>query len=140
MRKFNIKKNTLLKNKIINFLLKNGNKKISENLFLINSKLFQKFYKKNHKHIFKIGTINSLPIINIKKIKRKRKRIKEFPFVSKKNIRISLSIKSILQTSTKNFIDEFILSSKNLSKSAIDKKNIHEYAFLKKKYANYRWF
>jgi len=140
IKKYKIKRNRLLKNKITNFLLKNGNKKTSENLFLTNIKAIQKYYKKNHKNVFKIGIINSLPIVDIKKIKRKRKRTKEFPFILKKKIRISLSIKWILRVLTKNFINEFIIASKNSGNSVTNKKNIHEHAFFRKKYANYRWF
>ena len=140
--------NVILQNQIINYLIIDGNKQTSENLILKSFKLIQKDYNKSHKELFKSAIINSSPIVNNKQIKRKRKQTKEFPFILKKPIRISQAIKLILKilknksetTFYKKLNSELIIASKNTGNSIKNKKEIHEHAFIKKKYANYRWF
>lgn len=148
IKKLNNNKTMALKNQIINYMVIKGNKQTSENLLLKSLKLIQKIYFKNHNKLLKYAIINSSPIINIKQIKRIRKQTKEFPFILKKNIRVSFGIKLILKiienksekTFYEKFNNELIFASKNSGNSIKNKKEIHDHAFIKKKYANYRWF
>ena len=142
------KKSIKLRDQILNHLIVNGNKQTSEKLILKSLKLSQKNCYKNHKELFKSAIINSSPIVTVKQIKRRRKQVTEFPFVLKKHARISLAVKLILniisqksETSfSEKFNNEIIFASKKNSASIKNKKDIHENAFLRKKYANYRWF
>ena len=137
-----------LKSTLLNHLILNGNKHTSEKLILKNFKYNKKYCLKNHKEVLKSAVINSSPVVSIKQIKRGRKQVKEFPFILQKHIRISLAIKMILNTLDKKtellfstkFNNEIISASKNINSSAKKKEEIHESAFLAKKYANYRWF
>jgi ribosomal protein S7 len=137
-----------LKNLLLNHLIVNGNKQTSENLILKSFKTGQKQCFKNHREVFKSAVINSSPIVNLKYIMRGRKQVKEFPFVLHKHIRTSLAIKLILHTINKNseaafsskFNNEIMSTSKNSSNSVKTRYEIHNNAFVSRKYANYRWF
>lgn len=137
-----------LKDILLNHLVINGNKQTSEKLFLKSIKLSQKRLKKDHRDIFKSAIVLSSPIVGLKSVSKGRKQSKDFPFVLHKRIRISLAIKLILHTVTKtskasfssDFSNEMILASKNVSSSTRSKQEIHNNAFLVRKYANYRWF
>jgi ribosomal protein S7 len=147
-KKVENKTNIKLKNQLLNHLIVNGNKETSEKLILKSLKLNQKHGYKNHKELFKSAIIHSSPLVNIKQIRRKKKQIKEFPFVLKKHARISLAVKSILNVISqkseaffsKKLNNEIIFASKKNSNSVRNKKDLHENAFIKKKFANYRWF
>lgn len=138
-----------LKAKIFNHLMINGKKKTCEKNFLKSFKLLQKTVKKNHKNICKLAITNSAPIIQIKEIKKKkRKTTKEFPFTLNEKNRISSAIKyilSILKQKSKTNIhsqlkQEILLSSQNQSETIKKKKTLQDYALTKKKYSHYRWF
>jgi len=138
-----------LKKKIFNQIMSNGNKSTSEKVILKSLKKIQKIHnKKKFDELIKLGLINSSPIVYLKHIKRKRKQTVEFPFLLQFNSRLSYGIKFILNNCKsknsnpfyKQLELELINSSKNLSKSVEKKKNLHQQAFLKKKFANYRWF
>lgn len=137
-----------IKDKIFNLLVINGKKENSEKILLKSLKLIQKQNFKNHKDIIKYSFVNTSTLVYIKQIKRKKKKIKELPFILNKKDRISSSIKLIIKNSLKQlnvnffkkFSQEIILSSKNQSYSIKDKNNIYDKAFLQKKYANFRWF
>lgn len=138
-----------IKVNIFNQIMVNGNKQTSEKLFLKSLKSIQKLHnKKKFEELVKIGLINSSPIVYLKYLKRKRKQTVEFPFLLQNKSRISYGIKFILNNCKskkslpfyKQLNLEFINSSKNLSQSVEKKKNLHQQAFLKKKFANYRWF
>ena len=137
-----------LKNFIYNQIMINGNKTTSESLFLKSLKKIQKSEQKNSKDIFKIGLIQSSPVLYIKHIKRKRKRTVEFPFLLTVKNRLSYGVKFILQNTKqqtsnvfyKCFHEELVLSTKQLSKSVKRKTTIHQESFVKKKFSNYRWF
>lgn len=133
----------------LNLLMLNGNKKTSEKLIIKSFKKIQKkLPKKNSGELVKTGLINSSPSLFLKNIKRKRKRSVEFPFLLNSDLRmfygLKFIIKSCLTHSSKTFYNNFQLelidSSKNLSKSVKKKKDLHQEAVLKKKFANYRWF
>jgi ribosomal protein S7 len=89
-----------LKGKIINYQIKNGNKRTCEKTLLQCLKSFQKASLKNYKKVVKLAIVNTAPIFLIKEIKKLKKRRKKkevmIPFIPKKNLRISHSIKNIV--------------------------------------------
>lgn len=142
-------KNKSLKTKILNQLATNGQKKTYEKKILKSLKSFQKTIKKDHKNILKLAIVNSAPIIQIKKIKqKKRKTTKEFPIFLKEKNRIFFSIKFISiilkRTSDMNthfqLKHEILLNSQNRSETIKKKEVLQNYALTKKKYLHYRWF
>lgn len=139
----------MLKLNIFNKIMLNGNKQTSEKLFLKTLKQIQKIhYKKKFEDVIKFGLINSSPVVYLKIIKRKRKQTIEFPFLLKDKLRLSYGIKFIVKsckfTKLKNFYkqlnSELIDSSKSLGLNKESKIHLHQQAFLKKKFSNYRWF
>lgn len=138
-----------LKNNIYTHIMLNGNKQTSEKLFLKIAKKLQKVEnKKKFDDILKNGIINSSPVIFLKQIKRKRKQTSEFPFLLISKSRISYGLKFIVKNCRKlnidpfykNFKTELLNSSRLLSQSFKTKISLHKESFLKKKFANYRWF
>jgi hypothetical protein len=112
-------------------------------------KLLQKTVKKSSTKIILLSIINSLFIIQAKKlIKRKGKQsfLQELPFILSKNQRISFSIKYILLTLKKKKVKtlseliylEFLYNSQILEKKRKD--TLHQEFILQKKYAKFRWF
>ena len=141
------KNNIIIKEKIINFLMKNGNKTRSENLLLTSIKNLQKKTLKNHEDIIKISIINSAPSIELKEMKKKkRKTVRYLTYVLNHKNRINKSMKNIINSienkeSIKNsFTNCLIYSSKENTRLQKDKVEKHKKAILKKKYANFRWF
>lgn len=139
----------MLKLNIFNKIMLNGNKQTSEKLFFKSLKHIQKIhYKKKFEDVIKFGLINSSPVVYLKIIKRKRKQTIEFPFLLKDRLRLSYGIKLILKSCRlakfKNFYKqlnlELIDSSKGLGLNKENKVKLHQQAFLKKKFSNYRWF
>jgi len=143
-----MKRETLIQN-IFNHIMVNGSKATSEKLFFKTLKSIQKdLLKKNFEEILKVSLINSSPTAYMKRIQRKRKRTTEFPFLLKPKTRISYGIKLLVDSSRKNLQSSFykilkaelINSSKKKSSSFNRKTDIHKEVFLKKKFANFRWF
>ena len=93
-----------LKNKIINHLISNGKKEISEKILLKSFKELQKHSVKKSAKILKLALIYSTPIFKLhkitnKKLKKRNKKPREIPaFISNQNSRISLAIKLILKS------------------------------------------
>lgn len=142
-------KSLTLKTKICNYFMFQGNKSISEKFLLRSLKVLQKNINKNHENLLKLAIINVAPIIQMKQIKKKkRKTVKEFPFVLNEKNRISLSIKSILKSLNKKsnykvykrFSSELLTISQNKNEVLKTKEINHENALTKKKYAFFRWF
>jgi small subunit ribosomal protein S7 len=138
-----------LKSKILTNLINKGSKTISEKLLKKSIKNIQKISRKNHIEILKKALINSSPVMTIKKIGKNKKKSREFPYLISKKLRLSSGLKYILETlknkqKIQNFYNEFstelILTSQNKSTTTKLKNNVHEQTFLKKKYANFRWF
>ena len=71
----------------------------------------------------KKSLINSSPVLAIKQIKRRKKKVKEFPFILKKNLRLFFGLKFLLSSLklnknnsfSSNFSDEILLTSLNKS-------------------------
>lgn len=132
-----------LKKKIQNYIHKKGEKELSEKLLFKSIKLTQKASYKNFIDILKLAIINLAPIMQVKQLKRKRKRLKEFPFIPSKRIRlfsaVTLIIKNAKLKSTKFSIalsKDFVTYSAKASESL---KTNQEYALKLKKYVHYRW-
>ena len=139
-----------MKNKIVTKLMKSGLKFKSEQIYLKSVKTLQKKVQKSHYEIIKLAIVNSSPFANVRKKfnKRKRRVIKEVPYVLTESNRINFAITNILLLVKKrsvkncisNFVEELIQSAKNNSESVLKKNELHKEAFLKKKYAAFRWF
>jgi len=142
-----------LKEKILNHIQKNGQKKTSEKILNKSFKLIQKSQKKSHNEIFKLSVVNSTPTFRVIKLKnnkrRKKKSIREIPaFLSTYMFRSSWALKYLIQTSKKKqskiFSDqlknETLLSAKYEGNVIKLKNEIQEQALQKKKYfRHYRW-
>ena len=145
-------KNKETKNKIINHIMINGEKKTSENILFKSAKTLQKNSKKQLKQIMQLAIINSTPTFRLHKIKNKKKRnkkVREIPaFISKATIRNSIAVKLILSSIEKkksNFFykklnQKLILTAQSKS-NVIDFKNtLQEQVILKKHFFKYyRW-
>lgn len=136
--------------KIINQLLFNGKSTLSEKIWLKSIKLFDKSFVKDHKKLINRALVNVTPFLKIKQLKQKKKRlqVKEFPFITNNKNRISLALKFFLnRTKSKKeikmykiLVTEFLAVASNSGKYTTEKKDLYEYAYLKKKYFYYRWF
>ena len=136
--------------KIINQLLLKGKKTTSEKIWLNSLKRFYKSFIKNHKKFVNKALTNIAQLLKTKQLTQKKKRFtfKEFPFVIKNKNRISFALKFFLNTKRKKaeikihkkLADELIAAAKNTGTDLSRKKNLYEYAFVKKKYFYYRWF
>lgn len=137
-----IKQPIYLKEKMYNHLMSEGNKSTCEKVIFKNIKLLQKTSKKNHTDLIKLAVINSSPVIQLRQIrKKKRKSIKEFPYVLKKQNRISLGVKMIVKNNeTTSFYEEILLFSKKRSEVLKIKETKQELALTTKKNIFFRWF
>ena len=138
-----------VKQKFINYLLLEGKKNTSENLFLKLIKELQKSSLKNSFKLLQLTVLHLLPTVRINKYSQKKKRqqkVKEIPsFIINEKNRIFKAVKSILMLSDKKKIhytyihlkNEILLSSQNKSltvefknnfqKSAIQTDNLFKY-------------
>ena len=134
--------------KIINQLLLNGKAVVSEKIWLKSVKTFYKSLIKNPKKLINRAIINVTPLLKVKKVntQKKRSQLKEFPYVVNKKNRNSLGLKFFLnKTRNKNeikthkkIISELLTIANSSSLILTKKKNLYEYAFIKKKYYYYR--
>lgn len=128
-------------NKIYNYLMINGNKHVCEKKVLKTLKFLQKKNKKNNIEIVKMAIINSVPIIQLRGIKKNnRKIVKEFPYVLRYKNRISLGIKSIFTVSSTNLSHEILGLAKKKHELLKVKETNNKIALTKKKYIFFRWF
>ena len=135
---------------IIRQLLTDGKNSISEKIWLKSLKLFYKLYAKNHTKVITRAVINITPLIKVKQLKQKRKRsqLREFPYIVNKKSWIPLALKLLLSKTKKEkevkmyqkLVTELVNATKKSGGSITKRKNLYEYAFLKKKYFFYRWF
>lgn len=146
-------KNIKLKQKMINSMMKHGEKKTVEKIVKKSLKLIQKSDKKNHLSLLKHSIINSTPTfkINLQSKKRgKRKTKKEIPtFISNDSLRMVssfnfLSENSLKNKELKNFykkISKEIISTSLQKSSSIEQKNeIQKQVLMQKRYLlNFRW-
>lgn len=136
--------------KITNQILSDGKSMVSEKIWLKSVKSLQKSLTKNTEKLINKAITNIAPLIKIKQLsqKRKRSRLKEFPFIVNNHSRSLLALKSLInktgnKTNTqtyKKLTNELINAANNVGGSINNNKNLYEYAFMKKKYFYYRWF
>ena len=119
---------------LINNLMIHGNKWKSELNLLKNLKFINKKKKKDLKKLIKLSIINSSPFFLLKK---KKKRIREFPFIL--HNKQKYGIKKISKVS-KILAAEFLNSANNIGKLVEKKKELYNNVFVNKKFAHYRWF
>ena len=130
-----------LKDKMYNHLMISGNKFTCEKMIQDSIKILQKKNKKNHKEIFKLAIMNLIPTIQLRVVKkRKRKSHKELPYVLRKKNRISLGIKSIINSSNRNLHEEILLYADNKNDLLKKKETKLQLAVAKKKFSFFRWF
>lgn len=145
--------NKELKQKMINSMMKHGEKKTIEKILKKSLKLIQKSAKKNHLNLLKHSIINSTPTfkINIQIKKRgKRKTKKEIPaFLNSDSVRIMSSFNILTQNSIKNtelkkfykkITQEIIANSLQKSKSIEQKNETQKQVLMQKRYLlNFNW-
>jgi ribosomal protein S7 len=148
-----MKKKLRIKNKLINHITRNGNKKTSEKILLKSFKKLQKDSLKQSKKILQLALINSTAVfkLNTYKLKKKKKsNLKEIPtFISNTDTRTSLAIKHILNKKTKDkninkffleFKKEILLTSQQKGSIIESKTNIQKQIPQKKRFfAFYKW-
>jgi ribosomal protein S7 len=136
--------------KIINHLMKNGEKNTSEKLFLQSFKELQKNSSKETQKLIKLAVLNTTPIFKLHKIKNKnvkKNNDKEVPsFIANRQSKISLAIKFILKSVKKKsesfykkFKEELLLNSQNKG-DAVKIKNDLQEQILQIKITNKRYF
>ena len=143
-------KNTInIKKNLLNHLMMCGKKTKCYNNFMKAIKLLQKTVKKSSTEIIRLSIINSLFMIQTKKlIKKKGKQsfLQKLPFILSKNQRISFSIKYVLfklknkkaKPLSELMYLEFLYNSKVFEKKVKD--TLHQEFISQKKYAKFRWF
>lgn len=148
-----MKKNINIEKKIINHLIKNGEKKTSEKILLKSLKTLQKNSLKTSKKILQLALIHSTSIFKLhkisnKKIKKRTKKIREIPaFLSNKRTRTSLAIKFILRNIKKKNLKFYQKLKKEILLNALNKNNtiqikneLQKHILTKKRYfLFYRW-
>lgn len=146
-------RNLEIKNKLLNHLTKNGEKKTSEKILLKSLKKLQKESSKQTKDIIKTALIHSTPIFKVhvienKKQKKKNRRTKKIPyFIVNSDSRISLAIKFIMEAVKKKskpldtkLKNEVMLNSQQKGGSIEIKTELQKQVLINKKYFNfYRW-
>jgi len=147
------KKVIVLKNKIINVLMKNGKKHTGEKILLKSSKLLQKSSSKNFQNLFQLAIINTTSAFKLNEQvmkKGKRKSTKITPsFIVKDSLRIMTALKFIKTTvrknksSTnfhKNLVKEVLASSSLKSQSIEQKTKLQTQILLNKRYlSKFKW-
>ena len=139
-----------MNNKITNRLLFNGKKTLSEKIWLKTVKRFNKSLDKDYTKLINRALVNMAFLLKIKELKQKKRRVqlKEFPYIVPNKNRISLALKFFLdKKKNKNEVQTYkrlvtdLLAVANKSVNSTNKrKQVYEYAYLKKKYFYYRWF
>jgi ribosomal protein S7 len=140
-----------IKNKLINHIMINGEKKTSEKIVLDCFKELQKKNIKKTNELIKLAVISSTPIFKlhtIKNKKSKKRKVKEIPaFITNTSYRISLAIKFIINSigrKKESFYNklnkEILLNSQQKGEAVQLKNNLQQKALVKKKYLKfYRW-
>jgi len=152
MIKLKKNKTIVLKNKIVNVFMKNGNKHISEKMLLKCSKLLQKSSKKHFQHLVQSALINTTSTFKLneqvmKKGKRKSKKV--IPsFIINDSRRIMTSLKYFKTTicksknsanSYKNLAEE-ISAFSSLKGQSEQKTKLQTQILLNKRYlSKFKW-
>jgi len=153
MMKSKKKKPVILKNKIVNVLMKNGEKRTGEKILLKSLKLLQKSSQKNFQNLFQLAVINAASTFKLneqvmKKGKRKSKKIIPF-FIINDSLRIMAALKYMKTTVSKTkspntfyqSLGKEILASSFLKSNSIEQKTkLQTQILLNKRYlSKFRW-
>jgi ribosomal protein S7 len=139
----------MIKNKTNLTIMSGGNKWTSEKIVNKSTKKLQKLKKKkNFIKLFKLAVINSSPSFYVKKLKRRNKLFKEFPFLLRTNLKLHYGLKNALKNNNNSsnnpfyffLTQECIKAADKNSTSFLTKTSMHQTAFTNKKFINYRWF
>lgn len=153
MIKLKKKKTIVLRNKIINVLMKNGKKYTGEKILLKSSKLLQKSSKKPFRNLVQLAVINTTSAFKLNEQvmkKGKRKSTKVTPsFIVKDSLRIMTALKYIKITVYKNkssinfhksLVKEILASSSLKSQSVEQKTKLQTQILLNKRYlSKFKW-
>ena len=142
-----------IKSKLINHLIIDGKKEISEKTFNKNFKTLQKKSLKCSSKVFQLALISSTSVFRLHRISlknRKKKKVREVPgFLRNRENRISLALKFLIKTTKrtsdslyfdKNFLGK-ILSLSKFENETLLTKNETQKNLLSKRYLfrYYRW-
>jgi ribosomal protein S7 len=147
------KKNFILKNKIINSFMFNGQKETSEKILMKTLKNIQRDQTKNFKKILQLFILNLTPVFKFNKQSKKRGKKKKITFtpylIPNNELRINFALKllkSILsknkQNNTENNLSREIITSvfSNKSISTEKKVEIQNQILAQKRYFyKFRW-
>jgi ribosomal protein S7 len=140
-----------IKQKLINHITLNGEKKTGEKIVLNCFKELHKKSKRKTDDIMKLAIINATPIFKlhtIKNKKSKKRKVKEIPaFITNNIYRVSLAIKFIINSIKKKkehfyskLEKEIILNSQQKGEAVQLKNNLQQKVLVQKKYLKfYRW-
>lgn len=137
------------KKKLLNHILKNGKKQISEKIFKTCNKLLQKSQKKSHNELLKQTILNTTPAFKIISLKKRKGKVEIPVFLSSIIHRTSWGIKSLVKTvkiSKQNNVffkqlkSEIESSFRAESKTVKTNEELQQQILQKKKYFKYyRW-
>mgnify|MGYP005693523617 CR=1 FL=1 len=153
MIKLKKKKTIVLRNKIINVLMRNGKKYTGEKILLKSSKLLQKSSKKPFRNLVQLAVINTTSAFKLNEQvmkKGKRKSTKVTPsFIVKDSLRIMTALKYIKITVYKNkssinfhksLVKEILASSSLKGQSVEQKTKLQTQILLNKRYlSKFKW-
>lgn len=143
----------VLKNRIINILMKSGKKHTGEKILLKSAKLLQKSTSKSFQNLVQLTIINTTPVfkLNEQTVKKgKRKAQKIIPsFIVKNSLRIMTALKflknSVVKDKTnagfhKNFVNEILITSLLKGQSIEQKNKLQTQALFNKRHmSKFRW-
>jgi ribosomal protein S7 len=146
-------KTIVLRNKIINVLMRNGKKHTGEKILLKSSKLLQKSSKKPFRNLVQLAVINTTSAFKLNEQvmkKGKRKSTKVTPsFIVKDSLRIMTALKYIKTTVYKNkssinfhksLVKEILASSSLKGQSVEQKTKLQTQILLNKRYlSKFKW-
>ena len=139
----------MIKDTLFNLTMVNGNKFKSERLIHKGFKKVQRIEKKKEfKRLLNNSILSCSPVFYLKKVRRKRKKTIEFPFMLSKHLRVNYSLKFIIchcknlkgLNFNNKFCYEIVHSCKKSSSSFKKVETINKEVFIKKKLSSYRWF
>lgn len=142
-----------LKKKLINHIMRNGEKKTSEKILLKSIKTLQKESNKDSKKLIKVSIINSIPTFkmyrSVSNKNKKIKSVKETPiFIKKSQARTSLAFKFMLSSIKKHkmgcfsnkLTKEILATAEGKGKAIQLKDELQKNVFLKKRLFKYYKF
>lgn len=122
-------------------MMKQGKKSVCERQLFTSLKLFQKNTRKNMNFLLKHSIIKITPLVYSKKVTRSTDAtFKEYPYVLKKNSRISISLRQLTKSSSIFgcfSLDDWV---KVLNEKLETKNLLQEQTLQQKKLLKYRWF